>query len=180
MFLKIFTETAPKLASSLGIFSAAFGLLELAKPSQSDLLRSVNKGFKKLADDVNNRLKKMEGYVDGKVIELEKRLMNREYKTLHRYWVDCVQQSNEKNSIDCMRRGHRFIHAHLPHFQILADNFNSRSRVLPSYYDIKRLEVGLIPFREYAALHLCALQVVVCEVKKVHFRNTLPIFLASI
>ena len=107
MFLKIFTETAPKHASSLGIFSAAFGLLELAKPSQSDLLRSVNKGFKKLADDVNNRLKKVEGYVDGKVIELEKRLMNREYKTLHRYWVDCVQQSNEKNSIDCMRRGHR-------------------------------------------------------------------------
>ena len=162
VFLKVFVEVAPKLASALGIFSAAMGVLEVfTKPSQSDLLKSVNKGLKQLTEDVNNRLKKMEGYVDGRVIELEKRLMSNEYKTLHRYWTDCAQQSNEENSIDCQRHSNRLMFAHLPHFQILAEIFYSRSEASPSYYDVKRLEAGLIPFREYAALHVYTLQVLV-------------------
>ena len=161
-FLDVFANSAFPFIAGMGVFNAAMGLLDFhTKPSKSDLLSNVNKAFKSITEDVNNRLKKMEGYVDGRVIELERRLMMNEYRSLYRYWIDCLHEINVHDSVECQRNANRVIYSLLPHFQVLGDLFSSKVKVTPSYYDIKRLEAGLIPFRNYAALHVYALQLLV-------------------
>ena len=166
-FYKLYEDIAPKLVSGLGIFSASMGVLgSLTKPTPQDLLNIVNKAFKKLTDDINDRLNKMKGYVDGRVIQLETRRINNQLQSLKRHWTNCIQQSSRQNSISCQRSAVGDIHADLPHFMILDEYFDGDKKDQQlEYYDVHRLEAVLIPFRDFATYHIYSLQILVSRLK---------------
>lgn len=174
-FYKLYENVAPKLVSGLGIFSASMGVLgSLTKPTPQDLLNIVNKAFKKLTDDINDRMNKMQGYVDGRVIQQETRRINNQLQSLKRHWTNCVEQSSRQNSLSCQRSAVGDIHADLPHFMILDEYYDGdKNGQQLEYYDVHRLEAVLIPFRDYASYHIYSLQMLVNELSDFRDRDSL-------
>lgn len=162
-FYNLYEDIAPKLVSGLGIYSASMGVLgSLTKPTPQDLWNIVNKAFKKLTDDINDRMNKMQGYVDGRVIQQETRRINNQLQGLKRHWTNYIEQSSRKNSITCQRSSIHDIHADLPHLMILDEYFNGGKKGQQlAYFDVHRLEAVLIPFRDFASYHIYSLQMLV-------------------
>ena len=161
-------KIAPKLAPALGAFGFVFGFIaDLSKPSPQDIIDQTNKAIAKLTKEVNDRLEKMKGYVDHRVITLERDLINREYKVLFNLFAGCIKEATKNNVNRCMRNAERTTAASAPKFMILASKMgiyseNHKSRAYydkypskaPSYYNIKRMEAGILSFRDYANIHL--------------------------
>ena len=165
---KAFLKLAPKLAPALGVFGVALGFVaDFTKPSPQDILNQANKAIAKLTTEVNDRLVKMEGYVDFRVINLEKDLVNREYRSLFNLFGSCINEATKDKVNECMRDAVKKAASDSPKYMILDtkmgvytnykhdrgyyDKYPSKA---PSYYDVKRLEAGIISFRDYANLHL--------------------------
>ena len=163
-FLNVFAKTAPKIASSLGVFGAALGVLtEFTKPTAQDLLNEVNKALKKLTDEVNHRLTQMKDYVDTQVIKVEKNLMDSEYKRLFLLWKKCLEEHKKSEADEAQRDANRFIGASQPKFMTLSDKISvydpdNWQQGGPSHHDVKRIEAGLLGFRDFATLHLMVLK----------------------
>ena len=170
VFFNLYEKVAPKLVSGLGIFAASMGVLgSLTKPTAQDLLNAVNKGFKKLTDDINDRMNKMKGYVDGRIIQQETRIIGNQLQSIKRHWTNCIDQSSRENSIECQRSSIRDMYADLPHFMILDEYFEGfKKEQQLEYFDVHRLEAVLIPFRDFATYHIFSLQMLVS-----HFRYTI-------
>ena len=170
-----FLKIAPKLAPALGVFGAALGFVgALTSPTPQDILDEANKAIKELTDAVNDRLDKMKGYVDFKVIEMEKDLINREYRVMSNLFHNCIKEHTEEEVNRCMRDAERMASATSPKFMILDSKmktynsishnrqyFEANTDKAPSYYDVKRLEAGIISFKDYANLHLLMLSTLV-------------------
>ena len=63
------------------MYGVAFSILsDLGKPSMDDVMKSVNTAIDDLARDMNQRLDQMRGYVDTRVINSEKNLLNDKYR----------------------------------------------------------------------------------------------------
>ena len=155
-------KIASKLSAGFGVFAAAFGIIEsFTKPTPNQILEKVNKAFAEMAKDVNDRLKKMEGYVDGKVIRAEEGIIKNEFAYLKRYFGSCIRETTEAAARRCQQNANKNIYAELPKFQKLRNHFRSGRKAGISFYDVKRLEAGLISFRDYASLHLYSLQLLV-------------------
>ena len=90
MLLKGFSklaDIAPKLGPALGMFGVAFSVIKgFTDPSPQDILDAANKAIEELTDEVNKRLDEMKAYVNEKTLNLEKDLINREYKALFYFW----------------------------------------------------------------------------------------------
>ncbi|XP_032227689.2 uncharacterized protein LOC116611456 [Nematostella vectensis] len=159
-------KVAKVLSAGFGVFAAAFSILSsFSKPTPNEILKRVDKAFEKLTKDMNNRLKTMEGYVDGKIIQQEQRTVNDEFASLKRYLENCLHETTEPSVRRCQRNSVRDIDAAWPKFEKLKSQFNSNSKKI-SMNDIKRLEAALIPFRDFASLHLFALQLLINSYKK--------------
>ena len=65
-FVESIGKAAPMLAPALGVFSALSGMVN-KKLSPQDILNKVNTAIEELANEVNQKLDQMEGYVDSKV-----------------------------------------------------------------------------------------------------------------
>ncbi|XP_032238018.2 uncharacterized protein LOC5512710 [Nematostella vectensis] len=153
------------LSAGFGVFAVAFNIISsFSKPTPNEILKRVDKAFEKLTEDMNNRLKGMEGYVDGKIIQLEQRTVKNEFASLQRYLENCVHETTEPSVRRCQLNSVRDIDAAWPKFEKLKNQFNNNSKEI-SMNDIKRLEAALIPFRDFASLHLFALQLLINSYK---------------
>ena len=161
-FGDIFSKIAPKLASSLGVFGAVMGFVnEFTKPTPADIIKATNKAISKLTDEVNTRLDEMKGYVDYKILLLEKELINREYKTLFNLWGNCIGEPRADLVRECQNDALKQLRASSPKFLLMADQKNVWSTSnYPPVNDVKRVEVGLLSFRDYALLDLMQLETI--------------------
>ena len=164
----LFLKIAPKLGPALGVFGAALGFVSaLTSPTPQDILNQANKAIAKLTAEVNDRLVKMEGYVDYKVIQLEKDLVNREYRSLFNLFGNCVKEATKNQVNECMRDAETKASSDAPKYTILDTKmgaytdstefrsyYDSNPSKAPSFYDVKRIEAGIISFRDFATLHL--------------------------
>merc|ERR1719427_2053558 len=99
-----FAKIAPALGPCLGIFGVVLGgLADFTKPKPEDILKATNVAIAKLTEEVNNRLEEMKGYVDGKVIDLEKGLIDKEYKSLFILWANCIKEPTADDVNECQR-----------------------------------------------------------------------------
>ncbi|EDO32583.1 predicted protein [Nematostella vectensis] len=149
------------LSAGLGVFASAFDIdSSLSKPTSDDTLKRVGKAFEKLTEDVYNKLRKMRGYVDCSVLKLEKQTVKNEFATLKRYLGNCLQETTEPSVRKCLQNSVMDIDAAWPKFEKLKCHFNKNLKDI-SMNNIKTLEAGLIPFRDFASLHLFALQLLI-------------------
>ena len=161
-FGDIFSKIAPKLASSLGVFGAVMGFVtEFTKPTPADIIKATNKAISKLTNEVNTRLDEMKGYVDHKILLLEKELINREYKTLFNMWGNCIGELDADLVRECQKDALKQLRASSPKFLLKADQRNVwTTSNRPAVNDVKRIEVGLLSFRDYAVLDLMQLETI--------------------
>ena len=159
---------ASKLSPVLQLMGSLFGFIAgEANPSPQEILQKANKAIAKLTTEVNKRLDKMKGYVDYRVIHLEKDLTNRQFRSLFNLFAGCINEVTKERVNECMRNAERKTAADAPKFMILGEmmatmNAHGKSRAYYdkhpsralSYYNVKRLEAGILSFRDYANIHL--------------------------
>jgi hypothetical protein len=167
-------SAAAKLGPALGVFGAAMGVFDsLNKVSPAQIIGAVNTAITKLTKDMNDRLSKMKGYVDAKVLGLEKELVTKEYRTMFTLWSNCASETSVAKVDTCMLDAIRLINSGGPKFykfssvsqfpvppkglkrtrKYLTDNPSKA----PAYYEVKRLEISVMGFRDYVTLRLMAL-----------------------
>uniref|UniRef100_A0A7M5V6U0 Uncharacterized protein n=1 Tax=Clytia hemisphaerica TaxID=252671 RepID=A0A7M5V6U0_9CNID len=159
MLLKGFgklANIAPKLGPALGLFGVAFSIVKsFTDPSPQDILDQANKAIAELTEEVNNRLDEMKGYVEEKVIKLEKDLIEREYQSLFRIWSNCLKETTKEKVDECQEDAAKDIMGARPKFAIFWDRVQS-NEMFPGY-DVKRLEANLLTFRDYVILCFASL-----------------------
>jgi len=155
-FAGTMANIAPKLGPCLGVFGAAFGMLDaFTKPKLSDVLGAVNKAIGKLTDEVNDRLESMKGYVDEKVIEMERDLTKREYQHLFDMLEECAKKFDKHSADRCMENTDTIQDAAYAKFAIFAEEINAGDI---DDYKIKRIEMNLLTFRNYVLLRLMTMK----------------------
>jgi len=154
-----FAKLVPGLGQVIGLFSSIAGQLALAaKPGPQDILDQANKAMATLTKDVNDKLDKMKGYVDAKVIGVQKDLINREYKSNFNLFMNCVEEVTEEHAKECQREAFSGLKAMRPKFAVFEHKIASGEI---SNYEMRTLEAYLIAFRNYANLVLTELQALV-------------------
>lgn len=179
------SKRSPHVAAALGLFAVAMELSS-SKPSPQEILDRAYKSVKLLTEEVNGRIKQLQDYADIKDLQLEKRLMERNYKELFDKWFDCQKLRPGQDEAQCQGNVEGDIRNARFHFQPLQSLFDaklwdgsqkydpSRDKHLadwqyiarknghnywaPTHDQVKQLEIGLIPFRDYATLHLIVLE----------------------
>ena len=177
-------NSAPHVAAALGALSVAMGL-STSEISKQDILNKANEAVAALTADVNDRMDKMKDYVDVRVIQLEKGLISSKYKVFFYDWIHCAEERTPENALNCQQDVERDLKSARFEFEILHENQQSmdpngpyRYRYThqflkeyasqyksPSHYEVKRLEAALIPFRNFASLHLMVLQTLAANFK---------------
>lgn len=196
-------KAAPQMTAAIGCVTVALGFLNKS-PSPQDILNKVTESVNMLTEEVNVMMDQMKDYADVRDLQLEKRLMNNEYKQLFDQWVQCSRKFTQEESENCQKAVEDQIRSSRYHFQPLHDkfgqkfngklvynpNFNYRKSAgtwqwmnkhcgvkeyagaeCLSHYEAKRLEIGIIAFRDYATLHLLALKTLEASYKS-HPINT--------
>ena len=155
---KAFKNVAPVLGPALGIVSALLGFIPgLSSPSPEDILNKVNQGFKKLTDDVNDRLEKMKEYIDYSILTHEKQIMGNEYKELYRRLTICISKPHKLEVNRCVRDAADAIYSKQPKFMPFIDNYFAKKKFVRNPKDTKKLEVSLLVFTQYATLRFLCL-----------------------
>ena len=102
----------------------------------------------------------MKDYVDYKVLNLEKRLMSNDFKELYRLWTFCVEKPTNDEVNRCQRNAAHHSRAKEPTFMAFQSIFQ-KGQSISNVNDIKRLEVSLIVFSQYATLRFLILQTLI-------------------
>jgi len=171
-------KSAPQVAAVLGIINVGLGFLE-EDISPNDILDKAFESVKLLSDEVNVMMDQMTDYVDAKDLQLEKNIMSNHYRELYDRWIGCGRETTIDGVNDCQRRAVNALRSKRYHFQPLHNEFDQnvynpdfryRSSAGTwqwmekynvrrlSHDQVKRLEIGILPFRDYASLHLLALK----------------------
>lgn len=179
------SKKSPHVAAALGLFAVAMGLTS-NKPSPQDILDRAYKSVELLTEEVNERIKQLQDYADVKDLQLEKRLMERNYRELFDKWFDCAKLRPGQDEAECQGDSEAALRNARFHFQPLQPLFddklwdgsqkydpnrdkrfadwqyiarkNGNGYWAPTHGQVKQLEIGLIPFRDYATLHLIVLE----------------------
>ena len=157
--LKQLSSIAPKLGNAVGLFGIGLGIVQaFVDPSPQDVLDKANEAIAKLTNEMNDRLDEMKGYVDDRTLNLEKDLIDREYKSLFKLWGNCLKEVRKAQVDECQEDATKDIVAARPKFAVFSDRVIN-NQVL-SVYEVKRLEANLITFRDYVALSLASLSAI--------------------
>ena len=176
---------APGVGAALAVVGTGFGFLsDEFKVKPEDILKAVNKAFKELTDAINDRLEQMKGYIDQKIINLKKELVNQEYTTLFESFTGCIDGPGltKKKVNDCVMRVEKRIKASRGKFMPARENmkqWNPSSKVphsryyfekhpskAPPYVRVKEMEAVMLTFRDFANLHLLVLSSLINTFKK--------------
>ncbi|XP_066917022.1 uncharacterized protein [Clytia hemisphaerica] len=151
---KVF-NTASKMASTMWFVSGILSYLG-GEPSAQDILDATNKAFEEFAEDVNNRMSEMKGYVDGKIIESRAIMLKREYQTLMPKWSACLHHYHEETEVNqCQKRAYLAIRSERAKFMIFK---NQLQKGTVSREQLKELEMQFPAFRDYSFLTLLVLR----------------------
>jgi len=140
-------KAVPMLGPALGVFSAVSGMLNPA-PSAQDILDQANTAIAQLTDEVNKKIKGMEGYVDSKVAKLEKELVDNNYQSSFRLWAQCIENPTEEEANECQRDA-------VKHAVAIRPKFTPEAGKLTGDVDfdtVRKLEAYMLAFRDYANL----------------------------
>jgi len=173
--IKKLASIAPKLGNALGLFGIGLGIVQaFVDPSPQDILDKANEAIAKLANEMDDRLEEMKGYVDQKTMNIEKDLIDREYKSLFKLWGNCIKEVRKAQVDECQEDAVKDIIASRPKFAIFGDRIINNKEL--SDYDIKRLELSLITFRDWVAMTLGSLSAITAtyannRYKRLEFRR---------
>lgn len=177
---------SPQVAATLGIIAVGVGFAS-DTPSPDDILERAFKSVELLTEEVNIRMSQLQDYSDVKDLQLEKTIMSRNYKELFDKWSKCAKHRPGRDPNQCQTQAEGDIESARYHFQPVQSEFdekrNGKQKYDPHFYyryvatwqwmeemkgsglfwaltyeQVKKLEIGLIPFRDYATLHLIALE----------------------
>lgn len=183
------SEVSPHLALTFGAIALALGIAQ-NEPSPQDILNRAHESVQLLANDVNERLNQLQDYADANDLELERRIMTRNYKELFDQWQECLTYKTKAEADNCQARVERAVKSARYQFQPLQSKFDEKDSEgkpvydpnfeyryvatwqwmneykdvhvsFPEYKEVKRLEIGLIPFRNYVTLHLLVLETLI-------------------
>ena len=156
-FSETFAKVAGKLAGTLGVFGAAFGVINpLTKPTVGDILSATNRAIAQLCREVDNRLIQLTGYINQQVLNSEHQLMKNRYKNLFQAWANCINRPYSGAAERCERNAVAAIRAQRHFFMPSFDNVMAGRRL--SHLRIKKLEINFIPYRDYVVLNLMSIQ----------------------
>jgi len=162
-----FEKIAPTLGPMLGVFGAATGIFKsLTEPKPKDILNACNAAMGTLTKDMNDKIERMEGYVDSQIITVEKNLIQREYQTCFNLWTACVDEASPELSNECQREAYATLSAKRPKFAVFASKIMGKTAL--SGFEARELEAYLVPFRDYANLVLMMLKPLVETYSKVN------------
>jgi len=163
-----FEKIAPTLGPMLGVFGAVTGIFKtLTEPKPQDILNAVNGAMGTLTKDMNDKIERMEGYVDSQIITVEKNLIQREYQTCFNLWTSCVDEASVELSNECQREAYATLSARRPKFAVFASKVLTKGAVVTGF-EARELEAYLVPFRDYANLVLMMLKPLVQTYAKVN------------
>ena len=160
-FSETFKDTAGKLAGTLGVFGAAFGIINsLTKPTVGDILAATNRAIAQLSREVDKRLIQLKCYINQQVLNSEHQLMKNRYKSLFQTWANCISRPYpgeaercERNAVAAIRANRHFF---IPSFaNVMQECYAGRTL---SDLRIKKLEINFIPYRDYVVLNLMSIQ----------------------
>merc|ERR1711910_58477 len=155
--LGVFEKVAPTLGPVLGVFGAATGIFKsLTEVKPKDILDAANTAMGTLTKDINDKIERMQGYVDSRVITLEKNLIQREYQVAFNLWTGCAQEATVELSNECQREAFATLSANRPKFAVFAQKLGSNAPL--TGFEARELEAYLVPFRDYAYLILMMLK----------------------
>jgi len=163
--LQTIAKTAPKLARSLGIFGAVFGVvLDQYATSVDDVIEATNTAFAHLTEDVNERMDQMKAYVDSKILAFERETITCELTILNKFWLNCASEMTTEQSNECQRGASRVIRSSLCKFMLFETQFQKSKK--PGANDltgeqIRRLEMSLHSFRVYVTLSITVTETLV-------------------
>ena len=160
-FGNILANVAPKLGPALGMVGVAFSVVsQFTKPTAADILKATNKAIEKLTEEVNQKFVEMTGYVDKEVLSVTKERMDVEYKHMFTLWSNCINEVIAARVLECQEDAAKYIRSGYHKCLVFEDELKSYSQSNPpSGNDIKKMELTLIPAREYATLDIMQLQV---------------------
>ena len=162
-FGNILANVAPKLGPALGMIGVALSVVsEFTKPTAADILKATNKAIEKLTKEVNQKFVEMTEYVDREILSVTKERMDVEYKHMFTLWSNCINEVTAARVLECQEDAAKYIRSGHPKFLVFEDELKLYSQSNPpSGNDIKKMELTLIPAREYATLDIMQLQVLV-------------------
>lgn len=153
-FLGVMKVTAGAMGPVMGVFAVSMGIFNtITEIKPKDIIDACNVAISKLTGDINDRLDKMKGYVDSKVIDLEKRLVKDKYEKYFNLWRDCVDVPNAKKQVECQERAYDGAASALSQFALYKDKLDNLTP-----YQSRELEAYLFVFRDYANLVLMMLK----------------------
>jgi hypothetical protein len=159
--MNVFTKVAPKLGPVLGVFGAVTGIFKgLTEVKPKDIMGAVNQAMGELTKDINDKMERMEGYVDSKIITLEKNLIQREYRVAFNLWTGCAREASVELSNECQREAYSTLSANRPKFAVFAQKLfaDDENKFPITSFEARELEAYLPAFREYANLLLMMLK----------------------
>lgn len=188
-------KAAPVMSAALGVVAASMELSNSPQPSPNDILNKAHQSINLLTEEVNERLDQMKDYVDATASRIEKDIMTKNYRTLADRWFGCGRIAPGRNSDDCQMTAEELISSERFKFQQLQPKFDQKDRNGKQLYDpnfgyrkaatwqwieeytgryvwplshaeVRRIEAGLIPFRDYATLHLLVMKTLAMTYKE--------------
>ncbi|XP_032232992.1 uncharacterized protein LOC116615470 [Nematostella vectensis] len=154
--IKRFAKVATYASAAFGVFGAVFATVGFAEgPTPKDILEKVDAAFEEITHSMNLRISSMGQYVDKSIMDMERRLISREFKTLQNKWSVCLEEVTLEDNLRCQRDAARYMDTELPKYQ------NQPFKEDVDLYNTKILEASLLTFRDYASLHLYALKMLV-------------------
>jgi len=150
-FVEKYAKVAPKLGASLGLFGAAFGFLDsLGKPSLSDVMKSVNTAIQDLTDEMNEKLDQMKGYVDTRVINSERDMLQKQYRSSFEFWKNCIREYTAAEADECQMDAAKLLVSSRALYTTSPEKVLEKETI--SSYERRQLEANLVLFRDYANL----------------------------
>jgi len=149
---------AGPMGTVLGVFAAVTGAInDQAKLKPAEVATATNNAIAELTLRMNNKLLKMESYVNSQIIHLEQRLIERQYKGDFRLWVLCATQATAELSKECQRDAFHTLNGHRPMFAILREQIMNNNKYKLTGLQTRELEVYLPVFRDYVNLEIMEL-----------------------
>jgi len=146
-FVEAYAKSAPQLGAALGLFSAAFGG---GGTGPDDILNAVNTAIADLTMEINQAMDSMMGYVDTRVINSEKEMMENQFKAQHRRWTFCLKEETTALATACQTDAAKRLVEDRPMYAIYEDTVTAGKEF--DSFQRRKMEANLVLFRNYANL----------------------------